>query len=326
MAKNKIVRFNFLRPIKEEFDRDDVEYELTDLFTIIENQYKDCKSEVIKAKKEKKPKDYVSRISNYFYTYEHAGNKIKLGYVNHDLDNKYFHLVFEKFDYQLYELSKESGESRIIDAEDDEYIGYKISCLYDPANACLIIQRGVNAVGIKAIEGFINKLIDLVLNIEIKLRLDAILEKNTTKKALNQSVYRSIGIQVSRTQAQNIVRELFKKEINGVYSVELTLKTENKKTAEIDSEDMKEIINTYTNMIAKDTYDKNSSSELEKLIVRAREEEDSSVQSIDLINNKIQAIIDVNISEERLISQSGIYDRMVSFYRLQDKPFNRLVR
>ncbi|GAB1613594.1 hypothetical protein HB162lentus_22390 [Mammaliicoccus lentus] len=326
MAKNKIVRFNFLRPIKEEFDRDDVEYELTDLFTIIENQYKDCKSEVIKAKKKKKPKEYVSRISNYFYTYEHAGNKIKLGYVNHDLDNKYFHLVFEKFDYQLYELSKESGESRIIDAEDDEYIGYKISCLYDPANACLIIQRGVNAVGIKAIEGFINKLIDLVLNIEIKLRLDAILEKNTTKKALNQSVYRSIGIQVSRTQAQNIVRELFKKEINGVYSVELTLKTENKKTAEIDSEDMKEIINTYTNMIAKDTYDKNSSSELEKLIVRAREEEDSSVQSIDLISNKIQAIIDVNISEERLISQSGIYDRMVSFYRLQDKPFNRLVR
>lgn len=325
MAKNKIVRFNFLRPIKEEFDRDDVEYDLTNLFTIIENQYKDYKSKVKKAKKEKKPEDYVNGISNYFYTHEHSGNKIKLSYVDHDLDNKYFHLVFEKFDYQLYELSKESGESRIIDAEDDEYIGYKISCLYDPVNACLIIQRGVNAVGIKAIESFINKLVYLVLNIEIKLRLDVILEKNTTKKALNQSVYRSIGIQVSRTQAQNIVRELFKKEINGVYSVELTLKTENKKTAEIDSEDMKEIINTYANMIAKDTHD-NNRTELEKLVVRAREEEESSVQSIDLISNKIQAIIDVDISEERIISQSGIYSRMVSFYRLQEKPFNRLVR
>lgn len=325
MAKNKIVRFNFLRPIKEEFDRDDVEYDLTNLFTIIENQYKDYKAKVIKAKKEKKPEDYVNNISNYFYTHEHSGNKIKLGYVYQDLDNKYFHLVFEKFDYQLYELSKESGESRIIDAEDDEYIGYKISCLYDPANACLIIQRGVNAVGIKAIEGFINKLVYFVLNIEIKLRLDVILEKNTKKKALNQSVYRSIGIQVSRTQAKNFVRELFKKEINGVYSVELTLKTENKKTAEIDSEDMKGIINTYANMIAKDTRD-NNGSELEKLVVRAREEEESSVQSIDLISNKIQAIIDVDISEERIISQSGIYSRMVNFYRLQEKPFNRLVR
>ncbi|WP_239734675.1 DUF6731 family protein [Mammaliicoccus sp. G-M28] len=326
MAKNKIVRFNFLRPIKEEFDRDDVEYELTNLFTTIENQYKECKSKVIKAKEEKKPKDYLSNISNYFYTYEHSGVKIKLSYVYHDLDNKYFHLVFEKFDYQLYELSKESGESRIIDAEDDEYIGYKISCLYDPANACLIIQRGVNAVGIKAIEGFINKLVYLVLNIEMKLRLDAILEKNTTSKALRQSVYRSIGIQVSREQAQNVLRELFKKEINGVYSVEITLKTENRKTAEINSEDMREIINKYTNMITEDTYQNYSESEVEKLIVRAREEEDSSVQSIDLISNKIQAIIDVDISEERIISQSGIYGRMVSFYRLQDKPFNRLVR
>ncbi|WP_210618369.1 hypothetical protein [Mammaliicoccus lentus] len=70
-SKKKIVRFNFLRSIIEEYDRDDIEFNLGELFRNIEKQYHDFNLKVEKAKKEKISKEHINKISNYFYTDEH---------------------------------------------------------------------------------------------------------------------------------------------------------------------------------------------------------------------------------------------------------------
>lgn len=73
-----------------------------------------------------------------------------------------------------------------------------------------------------------------------------------------------------------------------------------------------------------DLKDEVSKEYIDKLVIRAREEEEDSIQDLDLIKQKM-TIIKVEISEERTLSHVSLYEeKMVDFIN-QESPFNRLV-
>lgn len=321
MSKDKLIRFNFLRPTLIEEDRDEKSFDLSGLFDSIIKEYENGKKNYVNQLKEK-PKmaeEEKEKLQKYMYTDEYMSDKVKLSSIWKDPDTTYYHIVFERLDYLLPEISKEFGESRRIDAEENEFIGHKISCLYDATLHCLVIQRNISSLGTKAIQQFINTL--LQLNDDIFIRLDVITEDNMTKKALRQSSYRSIALKVNRDKAKHFIKNTFQKDLSGAYSIEIKIVAENKRDAELDDEDVKSIINEFS----ADLKDEVSKEYIDKLVIRAREEEEDSIQDLDLIKQKIQAIIKVEISEERTLSHVSLYEKMVDFYRNQESPFNRLV-
>lgn len=323
MVKSKLIRFNFLRPTLVEHDKDDKAYNLSELFDKIIEEYREGNNKYRNALKERKDitEEDKEELQRYMYTDTYLSDTVKLSHISQDPQTTYYHIIFERLDYLLPEISKEFGESRQIDAEENEFIGHKISCLYDPSLHCLIIQRNIASLGTKAIQQFINELLFRIIGTDEFVRLDVITEDEMTKKALRQSSYRSVALKVNRKKAQDIIRNTFQKDLSGAYSIEIKIVAENKKNAELDNEDVKNLINEF----AKDLNDEESKEYIDKLIIRAREEEEDSIQDLDLIKQKIQAVINIDIAEERTLSHIKIFERMVDFYRNQERPFNRLV-
>jgi len=55
--------------------------------------------------------------------------------------------------------------------------------------------------------------------------------------------------------------------------------------------------------------------------VKARQEEQERIQEMDLIAQKVQTLLPIDISKQRIMKQNRIFDEMINFYRYQDRPF-----
>ncbi|MCC9143832.1 hypothetical protein PYI52_07940 [Staphylococcus epidermidis] len=42
---------------------------------------------------------------------------------------------------------------------------------------------------------------------------------------------------------------------------------------------------------------------------------------MDLIAQKVQTLLPIDISKQRIMKQNRIFDEMINFYRYQDRPF-----
>ena len=109
MKKHKQVRFYFYKVINNSEDID-----LTEVFEEIVNKYNDDK-----------------------FTLVIDGVKYKLEQLSGPNVNGYFHLVVEELrDYNFPSKSKLTGASEDLGLTIDEYLGEKMSALYDSLNLC----------------------------------------------------------------------------------------------------------------------------------------------------------------------------------------------
>lgn len=294
MAKAKKVGFNFFKP----YVKSDKEHVIINLQPVLE---------VVRQKYEVEKMKTDERKGEWKYVYEYKGEPARLSDITVDPGNGYYHLIFERLDYIIPNYTTLHGESKAVELEDDEYIGREVSVLYDPKEHIMMIQRNKDSLGPSGIGIFIRTLLtrsETADNFELVIITD-----NTAKKrARKQTAYRKFQLKMTGSAANGIVEKLRGGKVDGIHSVEITFSTSAKKHDKIDDEFSKSILEEYI-----------EHEEVKKFKIRAREEEDSIIEPIDLIDHKLVAYTEFRFDEGRTLNPESVFEEMIRIYTLDER-------
>lgn len=292
MAKLKKVGFNFFRPIVKIHSGEDKLFNFTEIF-------EDIRKEYIKAK-ERIESGVGPREYKLIYSYNNE--PARLTDISVDVETQYYHLVFDRLDYQVPNRTTLHGEPEALDLEDDEYIGIDVNVLYDSVNHIFMIQRNRSSLGPSGIEVFLRSIItgyDSEFNADFNL---AIVSDNTAKKrALKQASYRKIHLKITGFKANGILEKLTgKNDKVDVDSVEISFNSKSTRDGKIDNDFATEILEEYID-----------DEEVLKLQIRSRETDDGIVEPIDLIDHKLQTFIEFDFKTDRQLNPITAFQRMM---------------
>ncbi|MBD8135766.1 hypothetical protein IFR10_09455 [Bacillus sp. CFBP 13597] len=288
MAKVKKVGFNFFRPIIEKENGDEVFINLKPLFDIIKKNYQSARESKI--------------AEEYKYVYTYNNEPARLADITIDVDTQYYHLIFERLDYQLPNRTTLHGESKMLDLQEDEFIGIDVSVLYDSENHIMMIQRNRSSLGPAGIEKFIRTLLQTTGE-EGTFNLAIVSDTTAKRRAFNQSSYRKIQMKIIGTKADGLVEKLFSKNAGGIESVEISFNSKTGKNDKLDDEFSKRILEEYID-----------NDEVVRLQIRAREEEEGIVEPLDLIDHKMQTYIMFDFIGDRQLNAISVFYEMTNKY------------
>ncbi|MGN8647901.1 DUF6731 family protein [Gracilibacillus sp. HCP3S3_G5_1] len=303
MAKIKKVGFNFFRPIIG--DEDEL-FNFREIFEVIRRDYLDAKSEL----------DNGDDPGDYKLIYQYNGEPARLSEISIDQDTQYYHLVFERLDYQVPARTTLHGESRPLELQDDEYIGVDVSVLYDPFDHIFMLQRNRSSLGPSGIEKFLKTIIHNYTTLdEFNFELAIVSDSSARRRAFRQSAYRKVHLKVVGAKANGIV-EKFTTNRTEVDSVEIVFNSKQAKHGKIDEDFAKNLLEEYV-----------ESEDVKKLTIRAREQEDGEVEPIDLIDHKLQTFTQFDFRENRRLNPISVFERMVYKFDQEDGGFkNKVLR
>lgn len=306
MRKN--VGFNFFRPVIINEENKEVLFSFEEIFERIKNEYRTAKSKIESGIG---PKEYK-------LVYQYNNEPARLAEVNLNDKNQYFHLVFERLDYQVPNRTTLHGESEALDLDDDEWIGLDVNVLYDANNHIFMIQRNRSSLGPSAIEMFLKTIINTYVGQEhTNFNLPMVTDKSAKKRAFKQNAYRKVHLRVTGLKANGIVEKFYKDGNKNVDSVEITFNSSISRNAKIDEEFAKSILQEYID-----------DPDVNKLQIRSREKEDSLVEPIDLIDHKLQTYIDFEFGESRQLDSVIVFRSMIDRYNGEDnlqKDFREII-
>ncbi|WP_438312204.1 DUF6731 family protein [Sporosarcina sp. FA9] len=301
MSVTKRVGFNFFKPYTKVEGEDPIVINLARLFEEVRKRYLEARTEGLD--------------QEYKHVYRFNDEPARLANVSIDYDTQFYHLVFERLDYVLPNRTTLHGESKAVELEDDEYIGHDVSVLYDPENHILMIQRNRSSLGPTAIEGCLRTLLQQ-FEVADSFEMALITDNSAKRRALNQSSYRKIQLKVTGSKADGIIERLWGKAPSGLDVVEISLSSGLKKVDEIDNEFSKEILEEFVN-----------DDEVTSLRIRSREDDESTVEAIDLIDHKFQCFAGFKIDDDRQINPISVFDRMVYLYSNEENGMrNKILR
>jgi len=285
MSKIKIVKYNFFRPTIKT-NEDEALIDLSGVFERIRRQYRDG-------------------VGMYKIIYEYNGEPARLADINFETETGFYHLVFERLNYQIPSRTTLHGESQLIELEDDEYIGIDVNLLYDPTNHILMIQRNRDSLSTTGIESFISTILNRdVENLEGIFCLAIVSDENIRTRALRQSAYRKLHFKVIGTKADDIISRLTRNQDDlGIETVEVILSSKPNRSSEIDGTFARQLLQEYS-----------EDPEVQKLRVRARSSEESSIEAIDLFDYKIEAISEFEFIENRYLNPISVFYKMQELY------------
>lgn len=305
VSKIKKVGFNFFRPIIKMKDDETKLFNFKDIFEKIRGEYSQAK-EINDLETE-----------NHKLVYNYNGEPARLSSIEVDVDTEYYHLVFERLNYQVPTRTTLHGESQALDLDDDEYIGFEVNVLYDPYHQIFMIQRNRDSLGPSGIEIFLRTIIDrYVGQIDGIFNLAIVSDTSAKKRAFNQSAYRKIHIKVTGNKADGIVEKFTKGGNKGVDSVEIIFNSKIEKAEKIDEDFAKKILDEYID-----------DPEVQKLRIRSRENEDDVVEPIDLIDHKLQTFCEFDYRENRHLNPISVFEKMKLKFDIEDGGFkNKVLR
>ncbi|GAB3801968.1 DUF6731 family protein [Virgibacillus kimchii] len=294
MSKNKNVFFNFFRSTTYNSVRGRNErLEIHELLESIRSSY---------AKGEKKG------IPDYKIVYTYNDDIAMLTEITFDTEHQVYHLVFERLVYNVPNRTSIDGSSEVIRLEENEYIGHEVSLIYDPENCVLMVQRNRDSLSPKGIESCLNS---QVLKYEIADNFDMaiITDPDAKRKAFNQSSYRKIHAKIDGAKADGLVEKLsemvgLSERDHNIDNIEVVLSSGIKKDDEINDQYAKQILEDF------DPED----DDIKTLRIRSRPEDGDRVQTIDLIEHKIEVFDTVKIDDNRKINAYSIFDKMTVLY------------
>jgi len=295
MAKRKPVGFNFFRPIVELENGDRRFFNFRDIFEKIRTEYSIARQRITE---ENEP-------NNFKLIYSYNNEPARLSDIYVDYSTQYFHLIFERLDYQVPFRTTLHGDSEVIDLNDDEYIGLDVNVLYDPVNHIFMIQRNKVSLGPSGIEMFLNTMINRYVG-EIDGTFSLAIVKDTTarRRAFNQAAYRKIHLKVFGLKAKGIIERLTNGNDNvNVDSIEISFNSSIQKESKLDEDFAKQILEEYID-----------DDDVKKLQIRAREEEDGAVEPIDLIDHKLQTFHEFDFRENRQLLPISVFEEMKNKY------------
>lgn len=294
----KKVGFNFFRPVIINEKGEEKLFDFKDVFEQIRTEYQKAK---VKIKAGLEPLDYK-------IVYKYYDEPARLSEVNIDIDNEYYHLVFERLGYELPKKTTLHGESEVIDLDDDEYIGIDVNVLYDPVHHIFMIQRNRNSLGPTGIEMFLKTIIkSYVGKINGEFSLPIVSDPTAKKRAFNQYAYRKLHIKVTGLKANGLVEKFWPTGDKNVESVEITFNSSTNRNSKIDDDFVKGLLEEYVD-----------DADVQKLQIRAREKEDSLVEPIDLIDHKLQTFINFNFKKDRQLNPVSVFEKMVERFNGTD--------
>lgn len=299
MSKVKKIGFNFFRPVTDNEDRGIQRIDLEPLFELLRTQYLRGRENTQNGEGEQ-----YKRV--YSYNFEPA----RLSDITIDEGTQYFHLTFERLNYALPNRTTLHGDSEMLDLEDDEYIGHESNVLYDSTHRILMIQRNRDSLGPTAIASFIEALLmeaEAATNFSIAM----ISDDTARRRAFNQSAYRKISTRVVGQKANDLLGRLTDQRPQGIESVEITFNSRGTKNGEIDNDFSSQFLEEYTD-----------DPDVQMLRIRSREDEESPVEPIDLINHKLEAYAYFELQNDRQLNSLRVFDEMRNLFDVGDTRSN----
>lgn len=299
MSKVKKIGFNFFKPVTQQEDGEIQQINLEPLFERLRTQYLRGRESIQNGEEEQ-----YKRV--YSYNFEPA----RLSGITIEQHTQYFHLTFERLNYTLPNRTTLHGDSEMLDLDDDEYIGHEANVLYDSTHRILMIQRNRDSIGPTAIASFIEALLveaEAATNFSIAM----ISDDTARRRAFNQAAYRKISTRVVGQKANDLLGRLLDRRPQGIESVEITFNSRGTKDGEIDNEFSSQFLEEYT-----------EDPDVQMLRIRSREDEESPVEPIDLINHKLEAYAYFELHNDRQLSSIRVFEEMRNLFDVGDERSN----
>ncbi|MDF2479428.1 MAG: hypothetical protein K0S24_4911 [Sphingobacterium sp.] len=206
-----------------------------------------------------------------------------------------------------------------LDLEDDEYIAEDTTVLYDSTINYLIIQRNRTGAPPSVIQDFFNGMHD---EGQSAIELQIITKTNPLERALQHRFHHSFNVRI-----KNIRNPAFENAVgnnqtlNNVIHIGRALSTEQEYPVQAElilkiptrnpENTFKNsihtgILNVLNPLIASDIVD--------KLIIRGRNDEESALEEVDLVQDVLREWIKFNLENSRLIPSPSIFDRLAYSY------------
>lgn len=236
--------------------------------------------------------------------YRYQGEPARLAGIQVD-ENGFYHIWFERLlNYQLPIKTTLHGESEVIEIEDTEFVGHEVNALYDPVEHVFMIQRNRDSLGPTAIGELLNSLV-VDAQAADNASLSLILDREARGRGFRQSAYRKVQLKVTGLSANNLLARLWNDNRGdiGVDNIEIIISSNRTKEAEIDSDVSKELLEEYID-----------NPDTQKLKIHGRNEDESPIEPIDLINQKLEAYSDFDYNETRNFNPISVYERMLGLY------------
>lgn len=242
--------------------------------------------------------------------YEYNGEFVRLGDISiNELD--YYHLVFERLiDYHLPVKTTLHGKSSVIQINDDEYVGHEVSVLYDINKQVLMIQRNRDSLSPTALGGVIHTWMD-EFGVEEETHLQVIMDKNAKKRGEQKSQFRKMAVRTTGDLAKNLLEKVTgKKDLNDeIRYVEITIASQPIKKSHIPDEISKDILDKYM-----------EASDVEKFHIHGKDDEESRVEKIDLLEQKLESYLKFTFGEEKHLNPISVFSEMeIEYNKMKNK-------
>nr|WP_068129265.1 DUF6731 family protein [Nosocomiicoccus ampullae] len=294
MARTKIVNINIFYTCSLEDDGKYSYLPLQELFDTLKNDYESDKEYKV--------------VKNYNF------DPIRIKSVEKSNSTGYYHIIMERLDDKPLSKTTIYGESTNIELKDNEYIGHEISILYDPTKHVMLVQRNISSLSPSGVEKFIDSIYFDYYEEYANFKFVAAIDGRAKDKALNNDIYRSIALKVTGDDTDDLLLGISGNKYEGVESVEIIISTNRSKSAELDCQTSKNLLNRWV--------DDNN---VEKLFVKTKETEDSPVEEIDLLKQALKRTLKYSYTEGIELNAHRIYFDMVDLYRNDDDAISLLV-
>lgn len=252
---------------------------------------------------------FYKETPNERYTFEIAGEKYKLERLKLPNDSEpYYHLVVEELrDFNFPSKTKLFGESQELGLADDEFLGEKMSALYDYKNAVFMLQVNRNSISTNKFEHFLSALLEELEYSGYDLRLPVIIQADAERVAKSFTGYKHVAIKMGENSSPSANFDLISAIKNAIsaskdsnlFDVEISLTAKKDKSST--GEYLPDSIVNEVMSISRDG--------VKKLNVRGRNLDDK-IETVDLISNKLMEIIHFQYDENRTLNPASVFSEM----------------
>lgn len=286
MAKYKPIRFYYHAC----YDGDDA-LDLTTIFDRVSTLY------------ENEDEKYTFKISDVYYTLERLKRPTD--------SNNFYHIVVEELrDFNFPTRTRVGGASLDLDLAEDEFLGERMSALYDGNNHIFMLQVNRNSISTTKFELFLSSVLEKMGN-HIDLRLPVILQQDAERVANSFTEVKSIAVGLN--QSSNIhgtfdIFSAFRPQIgpedSELFDATIILK------AKKDSNGKQFLPDSIAHEVL--AYDRAG---MKKLEIRGRNDSSSRLETVDIIENKLIDVINFSYSEEgRTLRPDSVFEEMKQKY------------
>jgi hypothetical protein len=237
----------------------------------------------------------------------------RLEELDYKSEKKIYTLLFCRLrDNKIPSKVKQNEPSRPIELEKDEFLGEKVSAVYDEDLNILILQKSTDSLSASGIQEYINIFVDPSL----KVYLRPIFIPDILEKVNNAKIIKSIDIKFAGLNKNSTLKvgSSLGKCISSVQEYErvnssLFISVGKKKNRSLVLERVRNLINDI--LVSKDI--------VKSASVSIQENENSSIDYIDLIEQRVFDYLDFCYVRREELSHNEIVGRVIDHYYINQR-------